>query len=74
VPPQKHRKPTQAPSHGGTEALRRGLHPSAAGRAFVLDLRDGRTLDMVAETETQAAEYVEGLKLLLAESRTRLRD
>ena len=56
------------PTHGGTEALRKGLHPSHAGRAFVLDMADGRTLDLVARSDAEASEYVRGLRLLVADA------
>ena len=58
----------KAPTHGGTEALRKGLHPSHAGRAFVLDMADGRTLDLVARSDAEASEYVRGLRLLVADA------
>jgi len=58
----------KALTHGGTEALRKGLHPSHAGRAFVLDMADGRTLDLVARSDAEASEYVRGLRLLVADA------
>jgi len=45
-----------------------GLHPSHAGRAFVLDMADGRTLDLVARSDAEASEYVRGLRLLVADA------
>lgn len=31
----------------GTEVLRRGLNPKEASKAFVLDMADNRTIDLV---------------------------
>mmetsp|Transcript_11742 Transcript_11742/g.40288 ORF Transcript_11742/g.40288 Transcript_11742/m.40288 type:complete len:189 (+) Transcript_11742:23-589(+) len=57
----------KVPAFGGTEVLRRGLNPKEASKAFILDMADNRTIDLVAASEIEAAEYVDGFKRLIAE-------
>ncbi|KAJ1463082.1 hypothetical protein M885DRAFT_504618 [Pelagophyceae sp. CCMP2097] len=57
----------KVPLFGGTENLRKGLPPKEAGKAFILDMADNRTIDLVATTEAEAKDFVEGFKRLIAE-------
>jgi hypothetical protein len=43
----------KVPLFGGTENLRKGLPPKEAGKAFILDMADNRTIDLVATTEAE---------------------
>ena len=39
---------TSLTEHTGTEVLRRGLNPKEASKAFILDMADNRTIDLVS--------------------------
>ena len=51
--------------YGGSENLRRTLHPSEAGKAFILQMAD-RTIDLSASTEEEAEMCINGFRLLIA--------
>ena len=46
-----------------------GVHPTHSSISTqVLDMADGRTLDLVARSDAEASEYVRGLRLLVADA------